>query len=154
MNYIGLEPKKIDKTAKELNRLLANYQVYYQNLRNYHWNITGQHFFDLHINFEDLYNEAKVNIDEIAERVLTLRKSPMSTLSEYLKTAEVKEYSTEDTHEMVESILSDHKKLISNMRDVLEVAGDANDEGTVDLVAGFLGSIEKKSWMLDAWSTK
>lgn len=154
MNYLGLKPNELESTVKELNRLLANYQVYYQNLRNYHWNITGKHFFDLHAIFENLYNEAKVNIDEIAERVLTLRMKPMSTLADYLEYANVKELTTDDTVEMVQSILSDHKKLISNMRDVLEIAGKAGDEGTVDLVGSFLASVEKNSWMLDAWLAK
>jgi len=154
MNYLGLKPDQLNKTVTQLNRLLSNYQIYYQNLRNYHWNITGEHFFDLHVIFENLYNEAKVNIDEIAERVLTLRMKPLSTLAEYLDTADVKELSTESSKEMVESILSDHKKLISNMRDVLSIASEAGDEGTVDLVGSFLSSVEKNSWMLDAWSSK
>lgn len=154
MNYLGFKPENIENTAKELNQLLSNYQVYYQNLRNYHWNITGPHFYELHAQFEELYNEAKINIDEIAERVLTLRKKPISTLKEYLDLAEVKEFSTDDTRKMVESVLSDHKKLISNMRSLLKVASEADDEGTIDLVAGFLGSVEKKSWMLDAWLQK
>jgi len=153
MNYLGFKPEKIENTAEELNQLLANYQVYYQNLRNYHWNISGEHFFDLHEEFETLYNEAKINIDEIAERILTLRMKPVSTLAEYLEMADVKEYSTEDSVDMVRSILSDHKKLIANMRKLLEVASDANDEGTIDMIAGFLGSVEKNSWMLDAWIT-
>jgi len=154
MNYLGFKPEKLKETADQLNRLLSNYQIYYQNLRNYHWNITGPHFFDLHEKFEDLYNEAKVNIDDIAERILTLRLKPISTLSEYLAIADIDELSTEDPYEMVKSILSDHKALIANMREVISTAGDAGDEGTIDLVGGFLGSIEKKSWMLDAWSSK
>jgi len=151
MNYLGLEKHTVEETVKGLNSLLANYQVYYQNLRNYHWNISGHHFFDLHEKFEELYNEAKVNIDEVAERILTLRAAPVSTLAEYLQLSDVQEYSTLDTREMVTSILSDHKKLISCMRSVIDVAGKAGDEGTIDLVGGFLASIEKKSWMLDAW---
>lgn len=151
MNYLGLKSDDLEKTITQLNTLLANYQIYYQNLRNYHWNITGEHFFDLHVKFEELYNEAKVNIDEIAERILTLRKRPLSTLSEYLATADIKELSTTDTKEMVQSILSDHKKLIANMRTLLDNAAKSGDEGTTDLIAGFLASIEKKSWMLDAW---
>jgi len=154
MNYLGIEPSNIENTVKELNQLLSNYQIYYQNLRNYHWNISGHHFFDLHAQFEDLYNEAKVNIDEIAERVLTLRKKPISTLKEYLEIAQIHEFSTDDSRQMVESILSDHKKLIANMRNVLHVAGNAGDEGTVDLIGSFLSSVEKKSWMLDAWLQK
>jgi len=154
MNYLGFKPKKVEKTVEQLNKLLCNYQIYYQNLRNYHWNISGPHFFDLHEKFEELYNEAKVNIDEIAERILTLRRNPISTLSEYIKNSEVKELSTKVPKEMVYSILSDHKKLISNMRDVIETSSDAGDEGTVDLVSSFLGSIEKNSWMLDAWMAR
>jgi len=154
MNYLGFKPKKVEKTVEQLNKLLCNYQIYYQNLRNYHWNISGPHFFDLHEKFEELYNEAKVNIDEIAERILTLRRNPISTLSEYIKNSEVKELSTKVPKEMVYSVLSDHKKLISNMRIVIETAGDAGDEGTVDLISSFLGSIEKNSWMLDAWMAR
>jgi starvation-inducible DNA-binding protein len=151
MNYLGIDNEKLTQTVTQLNRLLSNYQVYYQNLRNYHWNIKGQHFFDLHEKFEELYNEAKTNIDEIAERILTLRMKPTSTLAEYLRLADIQEYSTNDSKEMVKSTLEDHRKLIANMRQVLTMASDAGDEGTIDLVSGFLGSIEKKSWILDAW---
>ncbi|WP_235292628.1 Dps family protein [Portibacter lacus] len=151
MNYLGFKPENIEKTVDELNQLLCNYQIYYQNLRNYHWNIGGEHFFDLHIKFEELYNEAKVSIDEIAERVLTLRQKPTSTLAEYLKNADINERSTDDPKKMVANILDDHKKIITNLRSVIETAGDASDEGTIDMTAGFLASVEKNSWMLDAW---
>lgn len=154
MNYLGFQSKTITSTAEQLNQLLCNYQIYYQNLRNYHWNISGQHFFDLHVKFEELYNEAKLNIDEIAERILTLRMSPISTLAEYLKKAKIKEKSTLDTNQMVLNVLGDHKVLIKDMRKLLKIAGDAKDEGTIDLIAGFLASLEKKSWMLDAWLSK
>jgi len=151
MNYLGFKPETLDKTVETLNQLLANYQIYYQNLRCYHWNITGQHFFDLHEKFEELYNEAKINIDDIAERILTLRKTPMSTLSKYLEISDIDENPTMDGTEMVKNILENHRILIASMRNVLETAGKAEDEGTIDLIAGFLASIEKKSWMLDAW---
>lgn len=154
MNYLGFNSDTLISTSDQLNQLLCNYQIYYQNLRNYHWNITGQHFFDLHVQFEELYNEAKINIDEIAERILTLRKAPISTLAEYLEMAKIKEKPTLDTKEMVSNILEDHKILIEDMRKLIEEAGEAKDEGTIDLIAGFLASLEKKSWMLDAWLSK
>lgn len=151
MNYLGFNQESLETTVKYLNELLSNYQIYYQNLRNYHWNISGEHFFDLHEKFEDLYNEAKFNIDEIAERILTLRQSPVSTLKEYLEISEIKERSTNDSKEMVNYILEDHKMLIKSMRQVIESASEAEDEGTIDLIGGFLSSLEKNSWMLDAW---
>lgn len=154
MNYLGFKKDSLDNTVESLNQLLANYHIYYQNLRNYHWNISGQHFFDLHAKFEELYNEAKINIDEIAERILTLRRAPMSTLSDYIKHSEIKEKSTMDSKEMVSNVLSNHEVLIRSMRKTIELASKASDEGTVDLIGGFLGSVEKKSWMLDAWLDK
>ncbi|RME92828.1 MAG: DNA starvation/stationary phase protection protein [Bacteroidetes bacterium] len=152
MNYLGFDQDKVSQTGKTLNLLLANYQLYYQNLRNFHWNISGEHFFDLHEKFEELYNDARLKIDEIAERLLTLRIRPMSTLSAYLDAAEVQEAGkVSDSYEMVEHILQDHKILIKNMRTVIAAADDISDEGTIDLIGGFLSDLEKKSWMLDAW---
>lgn len=154
MNYIGIKEKAITETVATLNILLANYHVYYQNLRNYHWNINGEHFFDLHEKFEDLYNDAKMSIDEIAERILTLRMKPVSTLKEYLEISSVKELKAENSRTMVDNILENHKILIDLMRNTIDKAGKADDEGTIDLIAGFLANIEKKSWMLDAWNSK
>lgn len=151
MNYLGFSKEKVEKTTEQLNLLLSNYQIYYQNLRNFHWNVKGEDFFELHVEFEGLYNEAKVVIDEIAERILTLRMKPVSMLSKYLELSSIEEGKAVDSRKMVSTILSNHQVLIANMRDILSVAGESDDEGTIDLVAGFLSTIEKKSWMLDAW---
>ena len=151
MNYLGIKQVSVIDTVEHLNNLLSSYQVYYQNLRNYHWNISGKHFFDLHEKFEDLYNDAKLNIDEIAERILTLRLKPVSTLSTYLERSEIKEFVTSDANEMVKAILENHRILIEHMRKVILLASENGDEGTIDMISGFLSNIEKKSWMLDAW---
>ena len=58
MNYLGYDEKKLNKVSKVLNDLLADYHIYYQNLRNFHWHVTGQHFFDLHVKFEEMYDDA------------------------------------------------------------------------------------------------
>lgn len=155
MNYLNLDKKKTANTAKELNVLLADYHIYYQKLRNFHWNVVGNNFFDLHNQFEEMYNDAKIKIDEIAERILTLRFQPTSNFSEYLKSSNIKEASenTKDL-DMVKKLLSDHGALLTQMRKVIDVAEEANDEGTIDLIGGYIAHIEKVSWMLDAWSMK
>jgi starvation-inducible DNA-binding protein len=95
-----------------------------------------------------------MSIDEIAERILTLRMKPLSTLKEYLEISSVKELKAENSRTMVDNILENHKILIDLMRNTIDKAGKADDEGTIDLIAGFLANIEKKSWMLDAWNSK
>lgn len=155
MNYHGFNKNELALTVKNLNQLLADYQVYYQNLRNFHWNVQGENFFDLHAKFEALYTDARLKIDAIAERILTLHAKPMSLLSDYMNAANVQEArGVETDHRMVLEILDNHKILIDCMRGVLHAAGKANDEGTVDLIGGFLSDLEKSSWMLDAWAVR
>jgi len=152
MNYLGFKKDELEKVVETLNTLLSNYQIYYQNLRNFHWNIKGENFFELHAQFELLYDDARLKIDEIAERILTLRYTPMSRLSEYMKNASINEAAiTSDDREMVHVILNNHKELIQNLRAVISTAGKAEDEGTIDMAGSFLENLEKKSWMLDAW---
>ncbi len=155
MNYLGLNKEKTNLVVRELNLLLSNYHVYYQNLRNFHWNVKGENFFELHEQFENLYNDAKEKIDDVAERILTLRHSPISQFTKYLDTADVQESPIlDDDREMVSAILKDHFIIIANMRKLIEVADDASDEGTIDLIGSALEGLEKESWMLDAWLAK
>lgn len=155
MNYLNLDSAKTEKTVEQLNTLLADYHLYYQKLRNFHWNVVGRNFFDLHEQFELMYEDAKVKVDEIAERILTLRYQPTSNYSDYLKMSNLEESKSEFKDvEMVTIILEDHGKLLKQMRVVVETADKAGDEGTIDLVGAYIRELEKTSWMLDAWKMR
>ena len=155
MNYLGLDEKKTVNTVKELNVLLADYHLYYQKLRNFHWNVIGKNFFDLHVKFEELYEDAKTKVDDIAERVLTLRFQPTSNLSDYLEISNIKESpSNISDSEMITTLLNDHGILLKQLRKVSESAEKGGDEGTIDLMGGYIRELEKTSWMLDAWKMK
>lgn len=154
---IGLKKNDVLDLVDHLNVLLANYQIHYQKLRGCHWNIRGNDFFTLHIKFEELYNNAQLTIDELAERILTLGKSPLSTFEDYIQLAELKEIKTENlsAEKMVSAIIDDFSKLIKIEREVIENATEnAKDEGTADMVIGFMKFKEKTSWMLRAWEGK
>ena len=155
MSYLSLDKNKTEKTVEQLNILLADYHMYYQKLRNFHWNIEGTNFFDLHEKFEEMYDDAKEKIDEIAERILTLQHSPKSNLTDYLNITNLEE-SKNDLNDstMVDTLLSDHGKIIAQMRKVVETADEANDEGTIDLTGAYIRELEKTSWMLDVWTKK
>lgn len=155
MNYLNLNIEKSKHTVNELNILLANYHVYYQKLRNFHWNVSGENFFDLHVKFEELYDDAKLKIDEIAERILTLRFAPLSNLTDYLEKSSIKESPSDlSDRAMVDVILEDHGTLLTQLRSVVEKADGADDEGTIDLIGAYIRELEKTSWMLDAWRKK
>ncbi|MBC3758940.1 DNA starvation/stationary phase protection protein [Hyunsoonleella sp. SJ7] len=155
MSYLNMNDEELIPVVVELNVLLADYHVYYQKLRSKHWNIIGKNFFDLHEQFEDMYNDAKVKIDEIAERILTLRYHPMSKLEDYLKTSSILEDAPIKTDEdMVIETLKDHKLLLAQMGKVIEKAEAISDEGTIDLMGAYIRELEKTSWMLNAWTKK
>lgn len=138
-----------------LNHLLADYSVHYQKLRNYHWNVKGSDFFDLHQEFEAQYNEARQHIDEIAERIRVFGQTPMSTMKEYLETSKIKETGTDlSSGEMVQEILKDYRILDWHISKALEVAGEQEDSGTEEMLKRFTRMLEKHHWMLSAFSAE
>ncbi|MEH6406448.1 MAG: DNA starvation/stationary phase protection protein [Leeuwenhoekiella sp.] len=155
MNYLNLDEKGTKKTVDELNLLLSDYHIYYQKLRNFHWNVVGKNFFDLHEKFEEMYNDAKLKVDEIAERILTLRYQPLSNYTDYLEKSNLTE-SPSDTKdiEMINILLEDHGVLLKQLRTTADSAEKGGDEGTVDLIGAYIRELEKISWMLDAWRMK
>lgn len=152
LGYTKLETAEL---VEVMNKLLANYSVHYQKLRNFHWNVKGPDFFDIHENFEKQYNQAKVNIDDIAERIRVFGQTPLSTMREYLENSEIKESGTDLTaFEMVSEILKDYEIMLEYMFRVIEVSIDKGDSATEDMVKGFVKEIEKNHWMLTAFSHK
>lgn len=151
-NRIGLDAKKSEELAILLNDLLANYSVFYQNTRGFHWNIQGQKFFELHIKFEELYNNLFIKIDEIAERILTLGHSPRHEFSSYLTQAELKESrEVNDGVKAVNEILNAFQVLILKQRKILEISAEINDEGTNALMSDYIREEEKLVWMYSAY---
>ena len=151
-NRIGLDKDKSKELADQLNLLLANYSVFYQNSRGYHWNIKGEKFFELHLKFEELYTDLFQKIDEIAERILTLGYAPEHRSSAYLGEAKIKE-STEVTNgkACVEGILGSFEILIGMQREILDFSGEVGDEGTNALMSDYIREQEKLVWMYSAF---
>ncbi len=145
METISTSPRVINN----LNQLLIDYQVHYQNLRLFHWNVKGPFFFMLHEKFEELYLEAAERIDEVAERILALDGTPKGSLASITAHATIP--SSEDivdANDMVKAILDANSILVKNLTDVLSSATEAEDEGTLDIFTGYIREIEKQNWML------
>ena len=151
-NLIGIDKTKAIELSGSLNQLLADYQIFYQNLRGLHWNIKGKEFFELHLKFEEFYNDAVLKIDEIAERILTLGGEPLHTFSDYISNSKIKEErSVTNGIEGVEIIMGNLSNIIILERGILCLAGDADDEGTVGLMSDYISQTEKTLWMLNSY---
>jgi starvation-inducible DNA-binding protein len=155
INAIGLDSDKAKHLAEKLNELLANYSIFYQNTRGYHWNIKGEKFFELHLKFEELYNDLLLKIDEIAERILTLGHTPKHNYADYRKTSKIQEsVFVSDGIKAVEDILASFKTIIILQRELLTSASDANDEGTNALMSDYIRLQEKSVWMYSSFMNK
>ena len=152
LNTLGLNKADVEKEIGLLNVLLANYQTYYQNLRGVHWNIKGKRFFELHVKFEELYTTAQEQVDEIAERILTLGGMPFHTLESYVKHATVPVgENIFDDEKTVRLVIDTISALLPLEREILTLSDEINDEGTNSLISDFISEQEKNVWMLKAY---
>lgn len=152
LNSIGLDADKSKTLSKDLNLLLANFQRYYQNLRGIHWNIKGKRFFDLHVKFEELYTDANLKVDMVAERILTLGGVPLHTFEDYISSSKVPvgKNISEDVA-AIRLVVDSLKELLVIERKILAASADANDEGTNSMMSDFITEQEKILWMMKAW---
>ena len=155
LNAIGLDSLKAKHLAEKLNGLLSNYSIFYQNTRGYHWNIKGEKFFELHLKFEELYNDLFLKIDEVAERILTLGFTPNHNYSDYKKNSKIAE-STQisDGILAVGDILTSFQIIIILERELLTLSADAGDEGTNALMSDYIRLQEKLVWMYSSFLNK
>jgi starvation-inducible DNA-binding protein len=138
-----------------VNQQIANWSVLYIKLHNYHWFVKGSQFFTLHTKFEELYNEAALHIDELAERLLALGGAPVATMKECLEKSSVKEATGKETaEEMVGTLVSDFETMIQELKKGMQVADEVGDETTGDMLLGIHQSLEKHVWMLKSFLGK
>ncbi|MDA3944789.1 MAG: DNA starvation/stationary phase protection protein [Bacteroidetes bacterium] len=155
LNAIGLDVEKSKGLADKLNDLLANFSIYYMNVRGFHWNIKGEKFFELHLKFEEIYTDLQVKIDEIAERILTVGYTPLHAYSDYNEQSQIKEVkNVSDGREGVKSLLEGFQILILKERKILKMAEELNDEGTNALMSDYIREQEKTVWMLSSYLKK
>lgn len=152
INWIGLDQQQSTVLAEKLNRLLSNYQVFYINTRGFHWNITGEKFFELHAKFEELYTDLLEKVDEIAERILTLGNLPLHSFTDYLKTSTIKEATNvSQGKQAIQIVVDNFTTVLALQREVLKAAQDASDEGTSALMSDYIREQEKLVWMYSAY---
>ena len=145
------EIRNRSEIVKNLNILLSNYQMYYQNLRSLHWNIKGKMFFMLHEKYEELYTGSAEVIDEIAERILMLNETPLHTFEDYISNSVIKPAKNiSGADESLKIVLDNSEILLNDAYKTIEVASEAGDEGTVALISEIISSLEKQIWMLES----
>ncbi len=149
---LGFDREEAFEVVESLNALLANYSVLYQKIRNFHWNVTGSDFFDVHEKLEEEYTAAAEHIDGIAERVRILGFRPLSTLSSYLDKSEIEETDAElNGNQMIAEVVKDYETLLSFIVDAADAAIETGDIGTETLIREILQRTEQKHWMFSAY---
>ena len=135
---------------QNLNELLSDLNVFYRKLQNYHWNVTGQDFFQAHSKLEELYNEINEQIDEVAEHILILGEEPLGTLKDYLEKTNITEAENKKikSQEVFKTILKDYKKLLEKVTEIKEKADEQKEYSTSALMDDYILDYSKIIWML------
>jgi starvation-inducible DNA-binding protein len=139
------------KTTLEqvLNQQVANLNVLYVKVHNYHWYVRGDKFFTLHVKFEELYNDITLKMDEVAERLLTIKGSPVATMKEFLDITTIQEADgKEDASKMVQNLIEDFATVAEELEEGIDLAENAHDHVTGDILITIKGDFEKHMWML------
>ena len=149
-----LNKDAVDAVTDTLNSILADYHIIYGHLHTLHWNLEGKQFFTVHRELQTLYEDLAEDIDEVAERVLSLGRRPVTTFKEYLEMTSLEELSSRKytADEATKLVLQDVDHQVAAVRRLIEVAGEHNDEGTADFGVEMLRKYEKNRWFWSAFS--
>ncbi|MDZ7788620.1 MAG: Dps family protein [Halofilum sp. (in: g-proteobacteria)] len=148
---IGIKEQDREQIAEGLKRLLADSYTLYLQTHNFHWNVTGPQFRELHLMFEEHYTELATAVDDIAERIRTLGVAAPGTYKAFAGLSSIKqEEGIPDAGEMVALLTKGHEQVVKTSREVLKTAQDADDESTAALVSDRMRVHEKTAWMLRA----
>ena len=149
---LGYSHMDVAEIVTLLNRLLADYTLYQQKLKGFHWNITGSDFFELHHIFSDMYKRAAEELDEIAARIRLLGQIPLSTYAEYIKISKITETEASKTsYEIAQIVVEDIQTLLILIDDIIEEAQEINDYGTEQMLKLFAYKFEEEHWKLSAY---
>lgn len=144
------------KLQQVLNEQLANWAVLYVKLHHHHWYVKGPHFETLHAKFEELYNMAASNMDELAERMLAIGLKPASAMKDYLALASIREAEQQSAsdQDMLASTVNDFTTIATGLKTAIQLAEGEQDTATADILIGYLQELEKQMWMLNAMMGK
>lgn len=149
---IGLNPQHTQELVKGLNDLLSDLEIFYMNVRGFHWNIRGRAFFELHAKFEELYTDLQLKIDEVAERILTLGGRPLHAFEDFVRTSDVHVVrDVTDGATAMKHCVAAFSVLLLRERALLQLSADASDEGTNALMSDYVREQEKLVWMYKAY---
>lgn len=134
-----------------LNQLLADLNLLYRKLQNYHWNIQGKEFFVLHGKLEEYYNGVSEEIDQIAEQILMLEGQPLGRMKDYLEIGKIEEASNEKVGASVvmEHVLADFSYVKRLLIGIKEKADENNVYEVSAMADSMIAQYSKAVWMLE-----
>lgn len=143
----------MSKTIEKLNLYLVNLNVLHRKVQNYHWNVAGKGFFTIHIKLEEFYKNLNGQIDDVAERILSIGGRPYATLKDYLELTTIKEAENKEigVHEVLVSVKAEFEGMLNLVKEIKVVADEENDYGTSAMVDEYISNYEKNLWMLNAY---
>lgn len=141
----------MENIIKELNQFLADLNVFYRKLQNYHWNIEGKDFFVIHSKLEEYYDEVNKSIDEVAEFILTKNGQPLGTMKDYIEITKITEAENKKVNSNIvwNELIKDYSYLLKNAKAIKKEAEKEDDDITSTFMDEFIANYSKILWMLN-----
>ena len=141
----------MENIIKQLNQFLADLNVFYRKLQNYHWNIEGKDFFIIHSKLEEYYNEVSKSIDEVAEFILSKNGEPLGTMKDYIEITKIAEAENKKVKSDIvfKELIKDFSYLLKNVKVIKKEAEKIEDDATSTFMDEFILDYDKKLWMLN-----
>ena len=143
----------MNKTINALNQYLADLNVYYRKVQNYHWNVIGQGFFTVHAKLEEIYDGVNEKIDVVAERILAIGGRPLGSSKKYLEVTKITEANDEDIRvkDALENLIVDTEYLLKSVRELKEITDEEKDYATSAELDNNVTEYEKLLWMMKSY---
>ncbi len=138
--------------ADALNGLLADYYVLYLKTKNFHWHVTGPHFREYHLLFDEQATELIATTDLVAERVRKLGQDTLTSIGAIAGKQRIKDNdsATNDAAKMLKELHADNEMLVKALKAAKELADDAGDNATDGLLDDWTDQAEQRAWFLAA----
>ena len=159
-NMSGMENKENKENmmmiVEGLNMCLANLNIMYVKLHNFHWNVVGMGFFDMHEKTQELYEQVAEMFDRVAEKIRMYGYNPLASMHSYLRVGTIKEAPSEEINATtVANILADDfSQMLMELQNLDEIAVDTHDECLINLIADGMCFLQKNIWMMNAYKTR
>jgi starvation-inducible DNA-binding protein len=140
----------VEEISDNLRRLLADVFALYLKTKNFHWHMSGRHFRDYHLLFDEQAAQIFAMTDDIAERARKIGGDSLRSISDISKHQRLRDNNRESIRpeHMLAELCTDNWELTRFLRMTHKICEKHNDVATASLIEAWIDETERRTWFL------